>query len=221
MTMFRRLARPRTIWWVRAIITLALVALPIGTSHASGPSTLASSAQPVRGGILTMARNTDIFTFDPYNTQDDNSIFTEATIFDGLVRLGADGKSIEPALATAWHASKDGKAMTFTLRPGVKFSNGTPLTSKDVAWSLQRDADPKGSWGFLFAPVTSVTADSASAVTIHMSSPFAPLLPALTTFAASIYSKAVYDKYGSTGFGQHPLGTGPFMLKQWTKGVSL
>lgn len=207
--------------WMRVALVLTLSILLGGTSRAAGWSLGSAPAAPVKGGILTMARSTDIFTFDPYNTQDDNSIFTEATIFDGLVRLGPDGKSVIPALATAWHSSKDGKAMTFTLRPGVRFSDGTPLTSKDVAWSLQRDADPKGSWGFLFAPVTSVTADSASAVTIHMSSAFAPLLPALTTFAASIYSKKVYARYGSSGFGQHPLGTGPFMLKQWNKGVSL
>ncbi|HZS86243.1 MAG TPA: ABC transporter substrate-binding protein [Chloroflexota bacterium] len=217
MNRFNHRAQPRTTRWMRLASALTLTILLAGTSRAAG----SAPAAPVKGGTLTMARSTDIFTFDPYNTQDDNSIFTEATIFDGLVRLGPDGKSVIPALATAWHASKDGKAMTFTLRPGVRFSDGTPLTSRDVAWSLQRDADPKGSWGFLFAPVTSVTADSANAVTIHMSSPFAPLLPALTTFAASIYSKKVYDKYGRTGFGQHPLGTGPFMLKQWNKGVNL
>jgi peptide/nickel transport system substrate-binding protein len=203
-----------------APVALALVLSLILVGNRGFVVSAKTAAAPVKGGTLVMARSTDIFTFDPYATQDDNSIFTEATIFDGLVRLGADGKSIVPALATTWNVAKNGKSATFTLRKGVKFSNGTPLTSKDVAWSLQRDADPKGSWGFLFAPVKTVTADGPNSVTIHMTAPFAPLLPALTTFAASIYSKANYDKNPKT-FGQRPLGTGPFMVKKWNKGVSL
>jgi len=203
---------------IRAILTgglgVAILAGGYGSLHSRAVQAKSS------GGVLTMARSTDIFTFDPYATQDDNSIFTEATIYDGLVRLAPDGRTIQPALATKWSISANGKTARFTLRKGVEFSNGTPLTSKDVAWSLRRDADPKGSWGFLFAPVSNVTADGPSTVTIHMKSAFAPLLPALTTFAASIYSKANYDKYGKA-FGQHPLGTGPFALKKWTKGVSL
>lgn len=192
-----------------------------GTAAGSmAKSTASPAAGPTRGGTLVMARSTDIFTFDPYSTQDDNSIFTELQIYDRLVKLNKNGRTVDPSLATSWKVSKDGKTATFTLRKGVRFSNGQKLTSKDVAWSLQRDADPKGSWGFLFAPVQKVTADSASTITIHMKTPFAPLLPALSTFAASIYSKAQFDKYGKS-FGQHPLGTGPFALQKWSKGTSL
>lgn len=206
--------------WVSMLIAFAVATGVTGGDGVKGAAVGRVMASPTRGGILTMARSTDIFTFDPYNTQDDNSIFTEATIYDGLVRLGANGTSIEPALATGWSIAKDGKTATFTLRRGVRFSDGSLLTSRDVAWSLKRDADPKGSWGFLFASVKDVTADNADTVAIHMDAPFAPLLPALTTFAASIYSKADYDKYGKA-FGQHPLGTGPFKVKTWDKGISL
>jgi peptide/nickel transport system substrate-binding protein len=196
------------------------VLLSSGMSVGSAASARNATGSPVRGGTLIMARSADIFTFDPYNTQDDNSIFTELAIYDRLVKLGSNGKSILPELATKWAVAKDGKTATFTLRSGVTFSNGTPLTSQDVAWSLQRDADPKGSWGFLFTPVSKVTAAGPHTVVIHMKTPFAPLLPALTTFAASIYSKANYTKNPKT-FGTRPLGTGAFMLKKWNKGVSL
>ena len=50
-----------------------------------------------------------------------------------------------------------------------------------------------------------------------MSDPFAPLLPALSTFAASIYSKANFEKWGDQA-GSHPLGTAAFMLDHWTQG---
>src|SRR5687767_2439691 len=76
----------------------------------------AMAQTPVTGGRLVMARPADIFTFDPYNTQDDYSIFTELTIYERLVRLGADGRSVDPELATEWTVADDGLTAEFTLR---------------------------------------------------------------------------------------------------------
>jgi peptide/nickel transport system substrate-binding protein len=117
----------------------------------------AGAETPVKGGTLVVARAGDIFTLDPYNTQDDPSIFTELTVFDRLVRLSADGQGIEPELAEKWSIAKDGMSADFTLRDGVKFSDGTPMTAEDVVFSLTRAVDQKSSWGFLFSPVKAVT----------------------------------------------------------------
>ena len=168
-------------------------------------------------GTLVVARPADIFTFDPYNTQDDRSIFTELTVYERLVKLTADGKGVEPELATSWTVSDDGLTADFTLRDGVKFWDGSPLTADDVVFSLTRAIDQKGSWGFLFSPVKSVTAVDAKTVRLAMSEPFAPLLPALSTFAASVYQKANFEKQGEAA-GEHPMGTGAFMLDSWNKG---
>jgi peptide/nickel transport system substrate-binding protein len=190
---------------------------------AAAPSAAASAAatpvagQPVAGGTLTFARTADIFTFDPYNTQDDYSIFTELQVYERLVRLAADGRGVDPELATAWTAAPDGMSATFTLRDGVKFSDGSPMTADDVVFSLTRAIDQAGSWGFLFSLVKAVTKVDDKTVKLEMSAPFAPLLPALSTFAASIYSKANFEKYGDQA-GEHPLGTGAFMLEKWDKG---
>jgi peptide/nickel transport system substrate-binding protein len=179
-----------------------------------------SMADPVRGGTLTIGRSADIFTFDPYNTQDDRSIFTELTLYERLVKLSDDGKSVVPELATQWNMGADGLTADFTLRDGVKFSDGSALAADDVVFSLTRAIDQKGSWGFLFSPIKSVTKVDDKTVRITMSEPFAPLLPALSTFAASIYSKANFEKQGDAA-GQHPLGTAAFMLDHWDKGDKL
>lgn len=213
-------------------VTLSIVAAACGsaatptpipsapvTSSAPGASSVPSSVA-VTGGTLTFARTADIFTFDPFNTQDDYSIFTELQVYDRLVRLAADGKGVEPELATAWKVADDGLSATFTLRDGVKFSDGSPLTTEDVVFSIKRAIDQTGSWGFLFSPVTDVTTVDATTIKMVMSEPFAPLLPALSTFAASIYSKANFDKYGDKA-GEHPLGTGAFMLEKWDKGTQV
>jgi len=78
----------------------------------------------------------DIFTFDPYNTQDDRSIFTELTIYERLVKLSAVGKGVEPELATSCTVAQDGLSAEFVLRDGVKFWDGSPLTAHDAAFSL-------------------------------------------------------------------------------------
>jgi peptide/nickel transport system substrate-binding protein len=201
-------------------VTLAACGASGGSGGSSPSGSSSVSGQPVTGGTLTIDRTADIFTFDPYNTQDDRSIFTEMEVYDRLVKLGADGKTIEPELATSWTVAPGGRSATFNLRSGVQFSDGTPMTADDVAYSLTRAADQKGSWGFLFSPVSSVLVVNPSEIKIVLSQPFAPLLPALSTFAASIYSKANAIKYGAQ-MGNHPLGTGAFALGKWDKGSQL
>ena len=169
---------------------------------------------------LSMARNADMLTWDPYNTGDDPSIFTQMIAYDRLVKLAPSNKDVEPELATSWTMSPDGLTATFTLRQGVKFSDGTPLTADDVVNSLARSIDQKSDWGFLFSPVKSVNKVDDKTIAIHMSEPFAPLLAALSTFAASIYSKAQWEKYGKD-MAQRPLGSGAFTLESWQKGSTI
>ncbi len=172
------------------------------------------------GKSIVVALMADIFTFDPFNTQDDRSMYTQLTVFERLVKLSADGKSVEPELATEWSIADDGLSAEFKLRPGVKFWNGNPLAAKDVVFSLTRAIDQKGSWGFLFSPVKAIEAVDEHTVRIVMSQPFAPLLPALSTFAASIYEEANFVAQGAAA-GEHPMGTGAFMLKSWERGQAV
>ena len=198
---------------LRRIVSPGVLALVLALTALAVPS---YAADPV---TITMARNADMLTFDPSSTEDDPSIFVELQVYDRLVKL-ASNNSVEPELATAWKVAPDGLTATFTLRQGVKFSDGSPLTADDVVFSLTRVIDQKGSWGFLFSPVKSVTKVDDKTVRLNMSEPFAPLLPALSTFAASIYSKANFEKWGKEA-NQHPLGTGAFVLESWQKGSQL
>ncbi len=209
-----RSRRGRALYVAIVLVVIALAA----TASAVGGSNRATTASA--GGTLTMARVADIFTMDPYQTIDDRSIFTDLQMYDRLVKLSKSGKSVDPELATSWKITKGGREAVFTLRKGVKFSDGSPLTSADVVAAINRERNPKAPWSFLIAPVKSVTAVGSDKVKFTMATPFAPLLPALSTFAFSIYSKKQFDKYGK-GLGTHPLGTGAFMLQSWNKGSEL
>lgn len=78
-------------------------------------------------------------------------------VFEGLVRSTADGKSIEPCLATSWDISDDGLVYTFHLREDVKFSDGTPVTAEDWEYSLERSLE-LGAWNSLISSIDDVKA---------------------------------------------------------------
>src|SRR5437764_5846245 len=83
----------------------------------------------------------DIATFDPGQATDQNSIQAVHMIFTGLVELD-DSLKVRPQLASSWTTSPDGLTWTFTLKPNLKFSDNTPLTSKDVIYSIDRALSP-------------------------------------------------------------------------------
>src|SRR5581483_490320 len=146
--------RRRALYVAALMVVIALGAAATAVGGSKSGATSAAGG----GGTLTMARVADIFTMDPYQTIDDRSIFTDLQIYDRLVKLSKSGKSVDPELATSWKITKGGKQAVFTLRKGVKFSDGSPLTSADVVAAINRERNPKAPWSFLIGPVKSVTA---------------------------------------------------------------
>ena len=119
----------------------AMVALMI----AATPQLVA--AAPQRGGELVFGRYADSLFLDPVLNDANVDIWILTNLYDTLLQPTADGKSVEPGLATAWKVSDDGKSVTLTLREGVKFADGSPLTAQDVKWSLDRARNPNnGIW---------------------------------------------------------------------------
>src|SRR6185369_9329617 len=110
-----------------------------------------------RGGKMVYARNADSLFLDPVLLERNVDIWVLTNLYDTLLEPSADGKTIEPGLATEYSVSDDGLAFTLKLRQGVKFADGTPLTVDDVKWSLDRARDPNnGAWNFTLSSVDSV-----------------------------------------------------------------
>lgn len=198
-----------------------LCVLAMGFSLSLNPAILATAqAQdtPTRGGDLVMARSDPIKTLMPTLAPDNGSIWAIEEIFDTLLVPSPDGKEMKPSLATSWSQSTDGLEWTFKLREGVKFSDGTPMTSKDVKFSLQKASDPATPFGFLNASITTVTTPDDHTVVIRTKEPFSPLPAVMAIFSNSV----VPDNYGGKSaedFAKSPIGTGPFKLENWTVGV--
>ncbi len=162
----------------------------------------------------------DVRSFDPFPVFDNMSIWTMLLIYDQLIRVGPDGQSLEPGLAESWQVSPDGLTYTFTLRQAT-FHDGTPCTSADVVYCLNRTIFTEGSpWAFIFSAVESVEGPDPQTVVIRLKGVWLPFEADLALFAASIYPKAAHEAKGDE-LWQHPIGTGPFMFDSWEKDVQV
>ena len=130
----------------------ALVALAGCGSAASSPaggtpSSSASAGTPVTGGNLVFANPQDAQSLDEATVFDNNSIWILEQITQPLFTVTNNGKGVMPWLATGYTESKNGLAYTISLRKGVKFSTGAPMTSKDVQFSLEQTMAASQGWG--------------------------------------------------------------------------
>lgn len=126
------------------------------------------------------------------------------------------GVDLEPALADSWEISPDGLKYTFRLKPGVKFADGTPVTTADWIWSLERARDTEESpWASYAAPIKTITASGANTLVIELKELYAPFLSMLAVHNFSVQSKAKFDKLGADEYFKQPLGTGPYYFTGW------
>ncbi|MGH9642437.1 MAG: ABC transporter substrate-binding protein, partial [Terriglobales bacterium] len=98
--------------------------------------TLAAFAQ--NGGELRFCLRTEPKTFDPLLVDDDSSLAIRYLTGGVLARINRHTQELEPELAESWKVSPDGKQITFKLRHGVHFSDGSPFAADDVAFTMNR-----------------------------------------------------------------------------------
>lgn len=168
-------------------------------------------------------------TLDPSQIVDVTGGTIAAKLFNGLVRLGDDFK-IKPDIAERWSVSNDGLRYTFYLKHGVCFSNRREVKAYDFKYSFQRILDRAGkspnSW--VLEKITGADefmkgkADDVRGIKvtddytldIHLKKPFSPLLNLLAMTAAYVVPREEVERWGPD-FSSHPMGTGPFILKEW------
>ncbi|HEU4599448.1 MAG TPA: ABC transporter substrate-binding protein [Solirubrobacterales bacterium] len=185
-----------------------------------GEVTKECSASPRSGGSLVYARQAETVTLDPYNVLGNGDIFTDEMIYQGLVRNDPKGEAeVVPGLADRWEVSSDGKTYTFHLRPGVKFSDGTPVTAEDVQFSLENFGDPEVNalLAVLATGYEKTEVVDPSTVRVQLSEPIAAFLYNIAVFPAFIVPKDDVEREGDA-FWKHPVGAGPFRLEEFAQG---
>lgn len=179
---------------------------------------------------FVFARGSDAEKLDPADVDDGESVNTLAQCLEGLVRFRPGTLEIEPWLAESWEISDDGRTYTFTIREGVAFHDGTPLTAETAAFSFRRQLDPGhpahldkaafGYWNYLYQDVHEVRVDGPMTLSLVLKQPNASMLASLATFPVWLISPGSYEQFGDD-MQSHPIGTGPYRFVSWRPGEAV
>lgn len=148
------------------------------------------------------------------------TVFVAAKTTEGLLAYDFD-LTPKPQLATDWAVSEDGLRYDFTLREGVKWHDGKPLTSGDVAWSIRtiREVHPRGR--NTFANLVDIQTPDDLHVSLILSQPAPYLIKALAAAETPIVPKHIYDDGADplkNAAQNAPIGTGPYLFREWVRG---
>jgi len=168
---------------------------------------------------IVIGRLEDSYNLDSVTSNRNVDIWISQLVLEGLVKTNDEGTAIEPCLADSWDISEDGLTYTFHLKKGVKFSDGTPVTGEDWVWSFLRARDTKESvWTFSLEALKDVTAPDDNTVILTLKEPWAPFLADIALFNAFVQEKAYYESVSHEAYSQKPIGTGPYVFKEWKRG---
>lgn len=212
---------------VRLAAALGVAALSTIVT-ACGSSSSSSSSGGTHGGTLVVDTSFIISSADPARDLDPTGYIVDHAIYDTLLTEHGANTHVEPDLATSYTASPNAKTFTFHLRHGVKFSNGQPLTSADVVFSLTRVVNLKSAPAYLLAGITA-HAEGPYTVVLKSATPN-PAVPVIVTTPALgiVDAKAVMAHGGSDAadasktdhagqfLDQTSEGSGPYVLTQYS-----
>lgn len=195
-----------------AVVVITLLAL------ITLANTYVMLSQP-QGNVLRVALISEPKYIDPY-WGGWNTGFVSAQVFDSLLQYDVNG-NIVPGLAKSYEILYDEGAYLFVLREGVKFHDGKPLTPEDVKFSFEELIPKYDTFGVEYFANTTVEIINSSAVKIKPGV-FLPAvqIPLIASIDCAILPKHLLEgkDYYSSDFLYKPVGTGPFMFKEWVKG---
>ena len=187
-----------------------------GSSSSASPSATGMPA-PVMGGTLSLIGPAPITAPDPVTIYDQGGIVVVYQFLEYLIDLSNENKLV-PKLAESWSPNAKLDVWTFKLRQSVTFNNGQPFEAADVVASVERLLDPKAGsggaksqWGGILSPGGTKAVD-ASTVAFNLDKPYADFP---YTVSNGNYNAAMLPRNYAGDIIKSPVGTGPFMLKEY------
>ncbi|MDW6026250.1 ABC transporter substrate-binding protein [Mesorhizobium sp. BAC0120] len=187
------------------------------------PTLLVAQEAPKKGGRLTVAADSEPRNLNPAIVASNGVFFVSSKVVEPLAEASFDGEGgLEGRLATSWEGSEDGLTATFRLREGVKWHDGKPFTSADVAFSALQIWKPLQNLGrVVFKDLEAVETPDPQTAVFHFSKPtpfqlIRNALPALS----SVVPKHLYEgtDISNNPANNAPVGTGPFKFAEYKPG---
>ncbi|MDU0362333.1 ABC transporter substrate-binding protein [Rhizobium sp. 25PS6] len=208
----------------------------MATMVALAPLSVMAQETPKQGGDIVVTYKDDITTLDPAIGYDWVNWSMIKSLYSRLMDYAPGTPNPVPSLAESFTVSADGLTYTFKLHKGVKFSNGREVVASDVKYSIERAVDPKTQGpgaGFFGAikgfedetggkttTLSGIETPDDSTVIFNLSRPDATFLHVLAINFASVVPKEAVEA-AAGDFGKKPVGSGTFILKDWTIGQQL
>jgi peptide/nickel transport system substrate-binding protein len=189
---------------------------------ACAPAPAANSVQDVQGDIFTMRIQEDPETLDNVRTTSGTAeAVMSHTILERLIYIDQNNV-MHGWLAESWQVSTDQKEVTFKLRQGVKFTDGTDFNADAVKFHFDRIMDKRNASPSLayIGSLKQVAVVDPYTVKLVFASPYAGLWNVLNYAYFGFNSPTAVKQWGDE-YGRHPVGTGPFILKEWIPGSKL
>ena len=206
------------------LICIALLCMAIMSCGPKEPGRApagSAAATPAYGDILVEGSIGDASNLIPLLASDSTSHGIAGLIFNGLIKYDKDIRIVGD-LAESWDVSKDGLVITFHLRKGVRWHDGTPFTAADVLYTYQVTVDPKTPTAYAgdFLKVKKVEVLDDWTFRVTYDKPFAP---ALMSWSVGILPKHLLagKDITTSPLGRRPIGTGPYKFKEWVTGQKI
>lgn len=192
---------------VAAVLAAAIVVLPGTAAGQDGQKSVLTIGMTQGIDSMNPVRGVTVAAFEAWN-------MTYPTLTD---KAAKDFATV-PGLATKWESSDDGKTWTYTLRPGMKWSDGEPLTAEDVAYTVNRSRDE--AWLNHASTTGNLTATATSPTEVVIKSKVPD--PKLPTMDVYVVPKHIYEQYDAKAItkwnGQTDVAGGPYSLAEFKKG---
>jgi len=203
--------------------SIGIIAIALSGCAADAADNTPGNATPVSGGTLIYASgDAEPTCLDPHVGGNYPQALVSTQYLESLVSKDASGKII-PWLATQWDESPDGLSWDFTLRDDVTFTDGTPFDAEAVQANIEHIQDPAtaSSTGYLaLEKIASTTILGTYSIRLNLSRPDSSLLDSLSQPWVAIESPTALKRSQEENCAS-PVGTGPFMVKEWKKQDSI
>jgi peptide/nickel transport system substrate-binding protein len=196
------------------------------TACSSGASSSSAGGSTYSSHVLRSAFSAGLSPLDPDTYYEAEGLAITTAAYQTLLAYRPNSSQLEGLLATSWSVSPDGLTYTFQLRPGVRFSDGTPFNSAAVKATFERRITMKGGPSYMLAEVSSMDTPSPHTFVVHLKQPVAPFLNYLAspygplmTSPAAVAQHAASSDHAAGWLADHTAGTGPYVLASVRKGV--